>query len=274
MCYTVYDKGYKHIFINKGEILMNIDANYKKFVKYLSAYVHRDGIEKLLAWLDKTDVRIAPASTKYHLSCEGGLVKHSLNVFMRLIGLMNAEYPNDCPYSKETIALVALLHDISKVGYYKKYFKNVQNEETGRWEKVMSYATRDEEDRLLYATHEENSVYMLSKFFKLTYDEELAIRYHMGSIGAEDIFAQNRMISAYKRSPLALFLHMADMQAMCIDEVSSEEDDAPDDSTEAKTIQDEDTDTPTEDTDTEESVDEDECDSDTTTTEADNEVPF
>ena len=207
--------------------MINIESNYKKFIKYLQTYVKRDGIDRFIEWLGKTDIDIAPASTKYHMSCDGGLVQHSLNVFMRLISLLNNEYPttaegvDTCPYSKESIALVALLHDISKVGYYKKIYKNVKNDETGNWEKVQSYAVKDEDARLLYATHEENSVYILSKFFKLTYDEELAIRYHMGSIDAEDSFAQNRMLSAYKHCPLALFLHIADMQAMCIDEYTA-----------------------------------------------------
>lgn len=214
---------------------MDIELNYKKYVRYLQAYIQREGIENLIAWLDRmSDIKIAPASTKYHLSCEGGLIQHSLNVFIRLIRLLEQEYPkkfigNDeegkeiweetCPYSKETIAIVALLHDISKVNYYKKIFKNVQNQETGIWEKVPSYAVRDEEDRINYATHEENSVYMLSQFIKLTYEEMLAIRYHMGTLDSTEAFAQNRMISAYKHSPLALLLHTADMMAMCIDEV-------------------------------------------------------
>lgn len=213
---------------------MNIELNYKRFVKYLQAYVKREGIDKLLAWFEKaSDVATAPASTKYHLSCEGGLIQHSLNVFLRLIKILDMEYPkkfkgNDsegkeiweetCPYSKETIAIVALLHDISKVNYYKKVFKNVQNQETGIWEKVPSYVVRDESERINYGSHEENSVYMLTQFIKLTYEEQLAIRYHMGTLDSTESFAQNRMMTAYKRSPLALLLHMADMEAMCIDE--------------------------------------------------------
>lgn len=202
---------------------MNINANYEKYTKYLRAYITRDGVEALINYLDHSDIKVAPASTKYHMSVEGGLVQHSLNVFMRMIQLVNTEYDgfDNCPYTKETIALVSLLHDISKVNFYKQYFKNVKNDETGAWEKVQAYTIRDDNDRLLFASHEENSLYMLSKFFSLTYDEELALRYHMGHTDSSN---ENDVYSAYKRSTLALLLFVADMEATCIDEVVNTKD--------------------------------------------------
>lgn len=199
--------------------MIDVEKNYEQYLKYLSVFVKREGIENLIKWFEKTDIKTAPASSKYHLSCDGGLIQHSLNVFNRLIGLMNKEYgePDNFPYSKETIAIVALLHDISKVNFYKPFYRNVQNQETGIWEKVRSFVVRDEEERLNFASHQENSLYLISKFLNLSYEEELAIRYHMGCIdcGVEE---RNRMIYAYKKSPLALLLHLADMEAMCLDE--------------------------------------------------------
>ena len=41
---------------------------------------NREGIEKLINFLEKTDFFTAPASTRFHGSYEGGLVEHSLKV--------------------------------------------------------------------------------------------------------------------------------------------------------------------------------------------------
>lgn len=196
---------------------MKINENYGKFMKYIKEYIKRDGIDRLITYLEHTDFKIAPASSKYHMSVEGGLVQHSLNVFMRMIQLIQTEYGDfeHCPYTKETIALVSLLHDIAKVNFYKIIFKNVKNDETGVWEKVQSYGQRDEDERFNFSSHEENCLYMLSKFFKLSYEEELAVRFHMGHTEYTNIYDA---YGAYKRSPLALMLHIADIQATYLDE--------------------------------------------------------
>lgn len=213
--------------------MIDIEDNYRKFKKYLCAYIKRDGLEQFIKWLDTTDFKIAPASTKYHLSEKGGLCQHSLNVLMRLINTLYNEYPqklvgnNDdgteiwedtCPYPKESIALVALLHDIGKANFYKIQTKNVKNEETGEWQKVPFFSVRDERDRLMYGKHEDNGLYILRQFFKLTYEEELAIKYHMGDTNSDEPFASTMTYGAYKISPLALFLHLSDMLAICMDE--------------------------------------------------------
>ena len=41
--------------------------------------VNRPGIDKLMGYIRGSDFYTAPASTKFHLSCEGGLLQHSLN---------------------------------------------------------------------------------------------------------------------------------------------------------------------------------------------------
>ena len=41
----------------------------------------REGIEDVIAFLEKTDFFIAPASTKFHGSYEGGLLEHSMKVY-------------------------------------------------------------------------------------------------------------------------------------------------------------------------------------------------
>ena len=53
------------------------------------AKVDRPGIDKLQAYIRKSDFYSAPASTHFHLSCPGGLLQHSLNVLDALRGLLN-----------------------------------------------------------------------------------------------------------------------------------------------------------------------------------------
>ena len=77
----------------------------------------RKNIDSLISWLDETDFFKAPASCKYHLACEGGLAKHSHNVYLnlkRLSNMYNINIPED------TIILTGLLHDVCKIGTYEK----------------------------------------------------------------------------------------------------------------------------------------------------------
>lgn len=94
--------------------------------RFLSIYkelVTRDGADAFLTWLDESDFFVAPASTRFHGCHEEGLLEHSLNVYDCL--KKNVERANlQDTYSPETIAVVSLLHDICKVNYYKKGFRN------------------------------------------------------------------------------------------------------------------------------------------------------
>lgn len=68
---------------------IDLQANKEEFLSLCHKYIKRDGLDKLLAWLESTDFFTAPASTKYHLCVEGGLCQHSLNVFHRMVSLCN-----------------------------------------------------------------------------------------------------------------------------------------------------------------------------------------
>ena len=52
-----------------------------EFIQLFTANITREGSQKLLAWLDTTDFYTAPASTKFHCACTGGLVMHSIKVY-------------------------------------------------------------------------------------------------------------------------------------------------------------------------------------------------
>ena len=108
-------------------------------------------------------------------------------------------------YSDETIALVALLHDVCKINCYHKYLRNVKNEE-GIWEQVAAFNFEDPEP----FGHGEKSVFLISKFLRLTNEEAYAIRFHMGF--SEEGSGRNAG-RAFEKYPLALALNVADMEA-------------------------------------------------------------
>lgn len=52
----------------------------EKFEKLLTS-VKREGMDRLLEFIRKSDFYKAPASTRFHSCHEGGLLEHSLNVY-------------------------------------------------------------------------------------------------------------------------------------------------------------------------------------------------
>lgn len=167
-------------------------------------------MEKLIDYLTSPscDFFTAPASTRFHGAYEGGLCEHSLNVYDCLCDYLSRArvrkvYGLDV--TEETVAIVALLHDVCKINCYRPSFRNVKDEH-GVWQKVPSY---DYDDALPYG-HGEKSVYILSGFLRLTREEAFAIRFHMGFSGSEEV----RLVSdAFEKYPLGFALHTADMEA-------------------------------------------------------------
>ena len=184
--------------------------NKEKFIDIYNAYIKREGADKLLEWLmgPASDFFTAPASTRYHNAWEGGLCAHSLNVYECLrdyLGREKVKKEFGLLYSPESIAIVALLHDLCKVNIYKVSTRNVKDE-FGRWKTVPYY---EFDDQLPYG-HGEKSVYMISAYMKLTREEAFAIRYHMGF--SEEGNARN-VGAAFEKFPLALALSIADTEA-------------------------------------------------------------
>ena len=101
----------------------------EEFLEIYNEYVKRDGADLLLDFLLKSDFFTAPASARYHLSVEGGLCQHSLNVYHCLKAYLERDRVKDTyglNYSDESVVVCALLHDICKVNVYKIGFRNVK----------------------------------------------------------------------------------------------------------------------------------------------------
>lgn len=173
-----------------------------EFIKIFTENVDRTGAKELLSWLEKTDFFTAPASTKYHCACENGLVMHSVSVFNTLM----EKHFEEGVDSVESFAICALLHDVCKAEFYKVSTRNVKNELTGQWEKQPYYAI---EDKFPFG-HGEKSVFLIERFMRLHLDEAMAIRWHMGSFDDNSGFTVSQ---AYEKYPLAVKLHLADMES-------------------------------------------------------------
>lgn len=191
-------------------------AEVEKFKNYFS-YINRPGADKLLEWLEQIGFFTAPASAKYHGAYAGGLVEHSNNVYRRLVKLADEEdkrqgrqFPE---YAVDTIAVVALLHDVCKADAYKVEKKN-QKQKDGSWKEVEIYGYTNS----LPLGHGEKSIIQIMRYMQLTEEEMLAIRWHMGAFDNAVKGGSHDMNYAFAQSRLAAMLHIADMMATHLDE--------------------------------------------------------
>lgn len=187
-----------------------------KFIKAYTENITRPGADKLLTWIESSDFFAAPASTRFHLSSPGGLLEHSLHVFERMKAICANEATITSGFnepSMETIAVCGLLHDICKANFYAVEMRNRKNDQ-GRWEQYPFYVV---DDKLPYG-HGEKSVYIISGFMRLSREEAMAIRWHMGFADNDFRGGGYSVGNAFEKFPLAVLLHIADLQATYLDE--------------------------------------------------------
>ena len=177
--------------------------NKEIFIKICKEKIKRDGLDKLLEWLEASDFYESPASTNYHGNYKGGLLQHSLNVYELL-----KESPYIANTKEETIAIVSLFHDLCKVNTYSSQTKKRPNE-SGKWVDTEVFVYKDD----MPLGHGEKSVIILSRFLNLTLEEIMAINWHMGGFDSRVKGGDRGLNTAFETYPLALELHLADMRA-------------------------------------------------------------
>lgn len=164
----------------------------ERFITLCSG-IKRDGITDLMEWLERSDFYTAPASSRFHLCCEGGLLQHSLHVYDEMKRLLTV-YP-EIKVSEETILIASLFHDLCKVGLYAPKINK----------EIVTYARKEE---LHYGGHGSKSVYLIQKFMKLTDEEAVAINCHMSYWDGDKSVGE-----AFTQFPFAWLLHVADESA-------------------------------------------------------------
>lgn len=197
--------------------MLDVDRNKDKFIKLCHQWIKRDGIKDLLNWLETTDFYVAPASTRFHLMCEGGLCQHSINVFERLCdefkneGMFDYMTTSDTSKLMESIAVVALFHDVCKADFYEVSERNVKNE-YGNWIKVPYYTINN---KSILVGHGYKSARIVNKYMNISDDEYMAILHHMGYSSDDNIA---NISEIFGKSKLTLLLHIADTKATFLDE--------------------------------------------------------
>lgn len=207
--------------------MSKIQENIKRFEELMNS-VTREGKDKLMDYIkNKTDFYKAPASTQFHLSCEGGLLQHSLNVYDCLIAKKDSPIWKKTfeKISDESLIIMALLHDLCKVNFYVKGTKNqktydadkvaaaekwqVKHDDMGAfiWETVLKYEVKDS----MPLGHGEKSVMLINCFMHLINFEIFAIRWHMGF--SEEKSQYKALGEAIEKYPIILALYEADLEA-------------------------------------------------------------
>lgn len=193
-----------------------IAANKQRFIDLCNEHIHREGLDKVLAYLEKSDFYTAPSSTRFHLNEDGGLCLHSMNVFdaackiyneMAKPAIVNGTSPFTEEVSMESIAIATLFHDLCKIKLYHKT-ERWKKDDKNRWVSYPGYEVKDD----FPLGHGEKSCLMLSWYMRLKPEEMLAIRWHMGMFDMGESGTPLRMsfFSATDKSPLVSIVHAAD----------------------------------------------------------------
>ena len=183
----------------------------KEILEGLMNKVDRTKSKKLLSFLDKHDFYTAPASTRFHGNYDGGLAEHSINVCALLLQMNQL---HNGGLSDETIIISGLMHDLCKVDFYKRGFRNVKDDKTGAWYKKPIYEVEDH----LPLPHGSKSLYILQGFIKVTREEAFLITWHMGpyaSLNGDNYGFNN----ALDYQPNCGLLYVADFLASSLYEV-------------------------------------------------------
>ena len=156
--------------------------DYKKEFIELLKTTNRQGIDDLVEELEDLGFFKAPASTKFHLNEDGGLVQHSLNVCKAALSMRKSMIELDDSLlealPKDSVIIASLLHDTCKADIYKPTMKKAKNR-FGMWCDVPGY---DVDYSNFPLGHGEKSVIVLLRSgFELTDDEIMAIRWHMNA---------------------------------------------------------------------------------------------
>ncbi len=165
----------------------------KKVVK------RRDQFDEFVRMLEqKTSWLTSPASTRFHLNVEAGLLQHSVGVTETLLELRSTLAPE---ISEDSCVIVGLFHDAGKIGMpgVPRYLPN-----DNRWQvenRNMAYKINPEE---VYMGIAVRSLYLVSKYIPLSDTEAQAIVYHDGQ------YIEDNRCVGQSEEPLTLLLHWAD----------------------------------------------------------------
>ena len=165
----------------------------RNFVRIMDKFCPAIIPDALLSYLHDAGFFEAPASLKYHGAYSGALYDHSFAVTQALLSLtrrLDLRWEQHrSPY------IVGMFHDLCKVDNYCR-------KDGGGWE-----YNRD----ATIPGHGDKSAILLSQYLRLTEEEILCIRWHMGAFDEKENW--NAYGRACEKYPNVLYTHTADMIA-------------------------------------------------------------
>lgn len=180
---------------------MNLQERYNNLKE--KVVDRKEEFEKLMNFIEtETEFLTSPASTRYHLANEEGLLEHSINVAENLLKIKNTLAPE---ITDESCVIVGLLHDLGKAGMpgNPQYIKNEPTEK----QKMYGYPASipySFNANLTYLSVPVRSLYLINSRFPLTETEAQAIIYHDGQ------YVDDNKSVATKEEKLLLMLQYAD----------------------------------------------------------------
>lgn len=192
---NLYTQLHTHILYMSQENTTTIQTRYESLLAKVTE--RKTEVQQLVNMLhNETTWLTTPASTRYHLNVEGGLLLHSVGVAETLLRIKDTLAPD---INDESCVIIGLFHDLGKVGmpgkpYYLPEMKD--GKPTGK------YSTNTE---LVSMGQSLRSLYLTSRYLTLSDEEAQAIAYHDGMYVPE-----GRSVS-HREEPLLLLLHWADM---------------------------------------------------------------
>lgn len=151
---------------------------------------------------NETDYMNSPASTRFHLCRNQGLLEHSVNVAENMLKLRDAIAPE---IDEESCIITALIHDLGKAGMPGNP-QYIANEPTAK-QKQYGYGPSVPyrmNDSLIYLSVPLRSLYLALPLITLSESEVQAIMYHDGQ------YVDDNKSVATKETPLLLLLQYAD----------------------------------------------------------------
>ena len=174
----------QHRYENILKLVKERKVQIDNFIKYL---------EDELDWLS------CPASSRHHLCRPFGLIEHSINVTENLLKVKDLFHPI---VSDESCVIVALFHDIGKIGYPGKP-NYVPNMDENRRTKPYNF-NKD----ITFIDYPTRSLVLMLPHVSMTEEEIQAIRYHDGQY-----IPENKNV-AQRELPLTRLLHFADIWSL------------------------------------------------------------
>jgi len=193
-------------------MLASIDNFEEKYNALFEKLLDRkEQVVKFKSFLEnETCWLTSPASTRFHLNIEKGLLIHSVGVAYNALRIKNLLTPD---ISDESIVITALFHDLGKIGLPgKPYYLPNDN----KWEiekRGINYKINPEIVTMNIAVR---SLYLVSKHIPLTEMEAQAIVAHDGIYPVRG--GVNNLDYHHNECRLQMIVHFADKWTAAVEE--------------------------------------------------------